>query len=501
MNGTNKAIVGIVYGIALFFGILALALSILEALDSGAASILLLAPHKGEMTLDLGTVAGLDGIMGYYSDFVGLFGDSSILAVILEVVGFILAAAGMFTPWAMDVKGKDNPVQYLWTQRPGAFVRTVFAPWGLIPSAWSKAKPLVIVPIVLLPLYAVWAAVMTVLLIVPFLLVKMVIGAKIRSAARKETKVHGSAIFAVCPKCKRNFERPRVKCDKCDLVVDYPVPNAFGYRVHTCNNGHDIPCIAGRRAALTTVCPYCGSKIVTKEASPVSIALVGATGAGKTTLMLAAVETISDVARSKTVTVEAVTPGVSKQTVAAKDVVAKTASGELDSECLFLRSLDLSERELVFNDISGTEFEPKEDKVLFEEYYTYSDGIVFVFDPISLEHGGRGATPMDVFESFHSMFTQINGFGPGAVSKIPFAVVASKNDVLNPPLKSADVRDFLIENGQQGFVRVLESVFSEVRYFAASSKGDDCKSAAAPIWWIVGKSDQELATKVPVLSV
>ena len=471
MNGTNKAIVGIVYGIALFFGILALALSILEALDSGAASILLLAPHEGEMTLDLGTVAGLDGIMGYYSDFVGLFGDSSILAVILEVVGFILAAAA------------------------------VFAPWGLIPSAWSKAKPLVIVPIVLLPLYAVWAAVMTVLLIVPFLLVKAVIGAKIRSAARKEVKVHGSAIFAVCPKCKRNFERPRVKCDKCDLVVDYPVPNAFGYRVHTCNNGHDIPCIAGRRAALTTVCPYCGSRIVTKEASPVSIALVGATGAGKTTLMLAAVETISDVARSKTVTVEAVTPGVSKQTVAAKDVVAKTASGELDSECLFLRSLDLSERELVFNDISGTEFEPKEDKVLFEEYYTYSDGIVFVFDPISLEHGGRGATPMDVFESFHSMFTQINGFGPGAVSKIPFAVVASKNDVLNPPLKSADVRDFLIENGQQGFVRVLESVFSEVRYFAASSKGDDCKSAAAPIWWIVGKSDQELATKVPVLSV
>ena len=80
MNGTNKAIVGIVYGIALFFGILALALSILEALDSGAASILLLAPHEGEMTLDLGTVAGLDGIMGYYSDFVGLFGDSSILA-------------------------------------------------------------------------------------------------------------------------------------------------------------------------------------------------------------------------------------------------------------------------------------------------------------------------------------------------------------------------------------------------------------------------------------
>ena len=108
---------------------------------------------------------------------------------------------------------------------------------------------------------------------------------------------------------------------------------------------------------------------------------------------------------------------------------------------------------------------------------------------------------MDVFESFHSMFTQINGFGPGSVSKIPFAVVASKNDILNPSLKSAEVRDFLVENGQQGFVKVVESLFQEVRYFAASSVGEDCKSAAAPVWWIVGKSDQELASKVPVLSV
>lgn len=501
MNGTNKAIVGVVYGIALLFGILALVLSIPKTLDDGAVAILLFAPHGGEMGLDLGEVAGLDGIIGYYSDFVGLFGDSAVIAAVLEIVGFAIALIGMMTPWVMDVKGTDNPVQYLWTQRPGALVRSILAPWGLIPAAWNKAKPLVIVPIILLPFYAVWAAILTVLLIIPFVLMKVVIGGKIRSASKKDAKAHGAPIFAVCPKCKRNFERPKVKCAKCSLVMDYPVPNEYGYRTHTCNNGHEIPCIAGRRAELTTVCPYCDSQILTKEASPVSIAMVGASGSGKTTLMLAAVSNIIAVARSRDVAVEAATPGVSKQAVAAKDVVAKTASGELDSECLFLRSRELSERELIFNDISGSEFEPREDKVLFEEYYTYSDGIVFVFDPIALERSSRVSTPMEVFESFHSMFTQINGFGPSKVSSIPFAVVASKNDVLNPPLKSTDVRQFLIDNGQQGFVRVLESVFSDVRYFAASSVGDDCKSAAAPIWWIVGMSDKELASKVPVLSV
>lgn len=501
MNGTNKAIVGVVYGIALLFGLLALLFSILETLDDGSVAIMLFAPHGGEVGLDLGTVAGLDTVIEYYSDFIGLFGDSTMISVIFVIIGFAIAVAGMVSPWAMDTRGTNNPVQYIWTQRPGAVVRSILSPWGLIPSAWAKAKPLVIVPIILLPFYAVWSAILTVLLVIPFVLVRIAIGGKIRSAARKDEKVHGSAIFAVCPKCKRNFERPKVKCKKCDLVIDYPVPNAYGYRVHTCNNGHEIPCTAGKRAELITVCPYCNSQIVTKDAAPTSIALVGASGSGKTTLMLAAVKNIMDVARLNDVTVDAATPGISKQAVAAKDVVAKTASGELDSECLFLRSLDLPDRELVFNDISGSEFEPKEDRVLFEEYYNYSDGIVFVFDPIVLEHGGRGATPMDVFESFHSMFTQIKGIGPSAVSNIPFAVVASKNDILNPPLKSADVRDFLIENGQQGFVKVLESVFSEVRYFAAASKGDECKTAAAPIWWIVGKSDQELATKVPVLSV
>ena len=229
--------------------------------------------------------------------------------------------------------------------------------------------------------------------------------------------------------------------------------------------------------------------------------MVGAVGAGKTTLMLASVETITQVARGADVSVDAATPGVSKQAVAAKEMAARTASGELDSECLFLRSVDLADREIVFNDISGTEFEPKDGKVLFEEYYTYSSGIVFAFDPVVLAKGGRGATPMDVFESFHSMFTQINGFGPGTVSDIPFAVVATKSDIMPQGLSNSDVRKYLQENGQQGFVRVVESLFSEVRYFSATSVGDDCRSAAAPIWWIVGRTDKELASKVPVQSV
>ena len=339
---------------------------------------------------------------------------------------------------------------------------------------------------------------MTVFLIIPFAVMRAVIGARIRSAAKREGREYEkSTQYAVCPKCKRNFVRPKVKC-KCGLDLDYPVPNAYGYKYHVCNNGHEIPCTSGKRSNLRTICPYCGADIETREAMPVSVAMVGAVGSGKTTMMLAAVDTITKMARTRDVSVEAVTPGVSKQAVMAKDVAPKTAPGELDTECLFLRSRTMQDKELMINDISGQEFEPREGKALFEEYYTYTDGIVFAFDPMSLTRQRRGAMPMDVFESFHFMYSQITGTSPNKVSDVPMAVVATKNDIVSPRLADKDVRRFLIENGQDGFVRVLESLFSDVRYFAVSSFGDDCMSAARPFWWIVSKTDQELAGAVPI---
>ena len=217
-----------------------------------------------------------------------------------------------------------------------------------------------------------------------------------------------------------------------------------------------------------------------------------------TTMMLAAVDTITKMARTRDVSVEAVTPGISRQAIIAKDVAPKTAPGELDSECLFLRSRTMQDKELLINDISGQEFEPREGKALFEEYYTYTDGIVFAFDPMSLTRQRKGSTPMDVFESFHFMFSQITGSSPNKVSDVPMAVVATKSDIVSPQLKDKDVRKYLMENGQDGFVRVLESLFSDVRYFAVSSYGDNCSSAARPFWWIVSKTDKELAEAVPI---
>ena len=508
MNGMNKAVVGAVFGIALIYSLLSLMLTVQGFLDTGVVTLMLFAPNGDALGIDLSEELPelLSPVMELYPNIldalVGLMPfDAEMtrnLTLVLIVVGFALSAAGMATKPSLEVSGTSNPAEYMWTHRPKATAKALGAPWGLLTACYRKHKALVIVPIVLLPLYFPWSVMMTVAMVIPFAIVKGVTSVRMRSASKKERKDYESSThYAVCPKCKRNFERPKVRCS-CGLELDYPVPNVYGIKKHTCNNGHPIPCVSGKRSDLRTICPYCGSDIETREAIPISIAMVGAVGSGKTTLMLASVKSITQMGRTRDVTVEAVTPGISKNAVAAKDVVAKSAPGELDSECMFIRSRTLQDREIIFNDISGQEYEPKENKILFEEFFTYSDGIIFTFDPIALRRQGRGATPSEVFESFHYMYTQINGFSPNKVNNIPMAVVATRNDVMNPKLKDEDVRQFLIENGQNGFVKVLESLFSNVRYFAANSLGDECVSAARPVWWIVGESDKELHDAVPI---
>ena len=213
--------------------------------------------------------------------------------------------------------------------------------------------------------------------------------------------------------------------------------------------------------------------------------------------MLAAVETITKSARMVDISVDSPSPGLSKNALAAKDYVPRTVPGELESQIIFLRSMKLQDREIIFNDISGVEFQPSVNKVMFEEYYNYTNGIIFTFDPMSFKRDLKREAPHEVFECFHYMFTTIRNVGPGTVSDIPFAVVATKSDISSPKLNDEDVRNYLIENGEENFVRVVESLFSDVQYFSVCSHGVNCSSAMRPVWWIVQHVDPKLTEIIP----
>lgn len=487
MNGMNKAVVSIVYGIALLFTGACLALSVLEFQETGVPRLEVFSP--------LFDASGITGPFSQaYADVMELlFGWAGVEAMYaVMVAGFVLAVAGMFTGYPLDVKGVGNRAEVIWTERPNAAVRCLSGPWGLITAAYGRNRYLVILPIALLPLYGWWSLILTISMVPVFVVVKLAIGVMVDRARRRDRGAYErDTQYAVCPVCKRNFDYPQVRCG-CGIVLDYPVPGIHGIGRITCNNGHSMDCRAGLRDSLKTVCPHCGESIETRESKPICISLVGSVGSGKTTLMLSAVDSIQKSAVRHGVNTDAVTPGIGASAIAGRMDVPATPEGELDSECLFIRSPYLHGRELVFNDISGREFEPRKDRFIFQEYYSYTDGIVFCVDPLNLDSRTSKTRPMDVFESFHFIFTRVKGFGPETVSNVPLALVLTKRDVTG--VDDDGVEGYLRDNGQGEFVRILKSLFSDVRMFSVCCFEDSSR----PVWWIMESSDPELVEHVPL---
>ena len=509
MNGMNKTIVMVVSAIALVYSGLCffLTLESFVTTDGHPIDIWIFIPQSLDnlgfnlsafLAEHIGSDSGLYAMtLNNLVDLMNLPDIAYYIKLVMILFGFLLAVFGFLPNATRDCRGKTNPAEYLWTHRPHAFAGCLMSPWGLMVAAWKKNKALVVLPILLLFLYWPWAILIDVALIIPFLLVKLAVSSKISSYAKKESaEYEKNTDYSVCPHCKRNFDRPKVKC-RCGLILDYPVPNVYGYKYHTCNKGHEIPCESGKRANLVTICPHCNRQILTREALPITISFVGGSDTGKTTLMLAAVDTIARRAREKDITVDSPSSGLSRDAIAAKDYAPRTTPGELESQILFLRSLNLQDREIIFNDISGTEFQPSMNKVIFEEYYNYTNGIIFTFDPLAFGRDYKRERPHEVFDGFHYLYTTVRNIGPGTVTDIPFAIVATKADVQTPKLADEDVRQFLVDSGEENFVRVVESLFSEVRYFSVCSRGSDYDTAMRPVWWIVGHVDKTLTDIIP----
>jgi hypothetical protein len=166
----------------------------------------------------------------------------------------------------------------------------------------------------------------------------------------------------------------------------------------------------------------------------------------------------------------------------------------------------MPEKEIVINDISGAEFHPDREKILFEDYYTYNDGIILTIDPLEvmalhrLHSPAKGSknTPIATLESFYHMFTEINGYGPSVKSTVPFAVVLTKMD--DPKVRSvvnaeASPAEFLKKHSHKMMSDIVESAFKNVRYFKVASIGDD-SNAVEPFAWILSENDQDLRNKL-----
>lgn len=444
----------------------------------------------------------------FYIDLISGYVGDIIATLVFFMIGALLVFAGIMSKPSGNCKGPESdPREYMFTHRRFAPLKVLAMPWNIIPALWSHKKVPVIIPIIFLPLMVPFALYADVIVIVVYAIMAPIMALRIKLAAKKDREKYDAAVgIAICPKCKRTFYQPKVRC-KCGSVFEYPVPDKHGLTEHTCNKGHVMPCTNanGARGRLQCVCPHCNEDIPSHEARPVVFSMVGAVGAGKTALIVSAAESIAAKAKSKAFITELATPGITPNMHAIKDVLPPTVAGELDTECMFVWSRELDARELMFNDISGTEFEPREDKVIFQDYYKYTDGFVFAIDPMAVMAFHKSDSPIKsnkttvsgTLESFYNTFAMVTGTSPSTRSGVPVAVVLTKMD--NPRV-SAAIRDngaegFLREHGEGDFVKNLQIMFTDVKYFTVSSIGADA-NAADPFLWITAKKDREFVSKL-----
>ena len=507
MNRTNQASMGPLIGIALFFAGSSFVFTILKYVNDGVFEIFRYLRHFGILEGSI-TNGAYWRLVESYTNLVGE-DSAGTLTMILLTIGFLLVLVGVISKPTRDLKGNsDDPKEYLFTHRPKAFFWCLMIPWNIFTFLWNFKKAPVILPIIFIPFMLPFALMMDIILAAGFILIFLINSIRIKLASPKDRERYDrEAQYAICPKCKNNFYQPLIKC-RCGLIVSYPVPNQHGIKYHTCNNGHKLPSTNadGGRASLKAICPRCKGDIVTHEARPIVISMVGSVGSGKTTLMLSAVESLSALAKERGIVTEIVSDGISVKAQRSRSIAPPTTAGELDSEYFFLRSRDMPEKEIIINDISGAEFHPDRDKILFEEYYRYNDGIILTIDPLEVMamHTSRSPakgsknTPIATLESFYHMYTEINGYGPSVKSTVPFAVVLTKMD--DPKVRTAvdsepSPAEFLVKYSHKMMSDIVESAFKNVRYFKVASFGDN-SNAMEPFAWILSENDDDLRNRL-----
>ncbi|MBP3386675.1 MAG: hypothetical protein J6K69_07480 [Candidatus Methanomethylophilaceae archaeon] len=112
MNGMNKAIVGVVFGIALLTSLLVMILSLIGLFSTGDVTI------SYELDGPLGAVVGVvnsvlavyDNILSVITDSLGMDAKvSEYMKLAFVAIGFVVTVLGMVSKPSLDVQGRDNP--------------------------------------------------------------------------------------------------------------------------------------------------------------------------------------------------------------------------------------------------------------------------------------------------------------------------------------------------------------------------------------------------------
>ncbi|MGH3766069.1 MAG: hypothetical protein ACRDTX_13130 [Pseudonocardiaceae bacterium] len=144
-------------------------------------------------------------------------------------------------------------------------------------------------------------------------------------------------------------------------------------------------------------------------------------------------------------------------------------------------------------------------------YLRYTQGFAFVIDPVAvpwlaarLRDPLQGdSTTEDPELTYRAVIAQLLDSGV-QLKRRSLAVVLNKTDLLEDSLdsrgrvtSSGHIRNWLSVHGQDNLVKAVNRDFGSVRYFLATSVGDESASAGAALRWLAGRSGLPLPAAGP----
>lgn len=320
-------------------------------------------------------------------------------------------------------------------------------------------------------------------------------------------------ISSSCPSCERKFSLPVYHCPHCGREHHYLFPNSYGILHHRCVCGSTIPTtFFNGRSKLPSTCPYCGESLVSGLHRATIFPVFGGRSSGKTCFINSALTEIENIANQHNYEFNYFYDVKGDERERFKNYMEKGILPESthDDTLVFYNFYFNKKNQKVKNyislcDVSGEVFQKREN-IIKQVGYKYSDAAIFIIDPLSIEDFRNELTNQgyDVASySFSShkisdiigaMITSLNDIFKTEKWKLNLVVVFTKADLPKFKEKFTDseirtmmnvekcsyqnarnkiAEKFFVEYGEANSLNLLNSHFSNIRYYTASSLGDD----------------------------
>ncbi len=351
------------------------------------------------------------------------------------------------------------------------------------------------------------------------------------------------------PECQAKFLIPVYECPNCKVKHTKLVPGRYGILKRTCQCGQKLPTtFLNGRGKLQAYCPACDTPMSGRtDSQQYAFPVVGGPSVGKSCFINMTIEQLmNNVAPAQGWEMTFLTEEDKKEHALAMRNLnqgVRLVKTELDALTAYQVNLKLpktkTERRIYIYDISGEKFSTSSD---FQNNlaYTYSNGFVFMIDPLTLAQFAMevedkvdlstyGASSKDFDEILNIMLINLEKmFGlkdkdtlsrhlaivinkvdiPGMEEKVGESAVqqylSDHADTCQSAMDARDAvcRDFLTDYGAGNFVRTAEAKFKSVRYFTCSALGHnhegqayEGKGVVDPMLWLLQQVDPGVKIK------